>query len=154
MSSIPATHGSFTIEREFDAKPERVFKAFGDADARKRWFVGPPGWVQTERSSDFKVGGVEIVAGDWPDGRNSRFTCRYEDIIPGERIVYSYHMHISGLHISISLATVEFVASGTGTKLTFTEHATFLNGYDDPGAANRKVGSEFMLQNIANFLAG
>jgi len=45
-----ATHGSFTIDRHFDAKPERVFKAFADGDAKKRWFAGPNGWEQTERA--------------------------------------------------------------------------------------------------------
>jgi len=146
--TVPATHGSFTIDREYAAKPERVFKAFADGDAKKRWFSGPNGWVQTERVFEFRVGGTEIVAGAWPDGKSTRFTCRYEDIVPGERIVYSYHMHLNGEAISISLATVEIAPAGNGTKLTFTEHATFLNGYDDPCAANRKQGSEFLLDMV------
>ena len=147
-ATVPATHGSFTIDRHFDAKPERVFKAFADGDAKKRWFAGPNGWEQTERAFEFHVGGTEIVAGAWPDGKSSRFTCRYEDIIPGERIVYSYHMHINGEHISISLATIEIAPAGAGTKLTFTEHVTYINGYDDPCAANRKQGSEFLLDMV------
>jgi len=61
-------------------------------------------------------------------------------------------MHLDGRHIKISLATVEIAPDGDGTKLTFTEHATFLNGYDDPGAANRKPGSEWMLDRVGQWL--
>lgn len=143
-----ATHGSFTIDRQFDAKPERVFKAFADGDAKKLWFAGPNGWTQTDRVFEFRVGGTEIVAGEFPGGPSTRFTCRYEDIVPGERIIYSYHMHLDGRHISISLATIEIAPAGAGTKLTFTEHATFLNGYDDPCAAGRKEGTEGLLDKL------
>jgi uncharacterized protein YndB with AHSA1/START domain len=139
--TAPATHGSFTIERIFDAKPERVFKAFSDLEAKSRWFAGPGDWELRERVFDFRVGGTEIVAGRWPNGMVTRFTCRYEDIVPNSRIIYSYHMHLDDRHISVSLATVEIAPDGARTKLTFTEHATFVNGYEDPGAKSRHEGS-------------
>ena len=150
----PATHGSFAIDRRFDAKPARVFAAFSDIEAKGRWFAGPAGWIQTERSLDFRVGGIEIAAGQWPDGKRTRFTARFEEIVPDRRIVYSYHMHIDDWHISVSLATIELVPDGNGTKIAFTEHCTFLNGYDDPCAAGRKEGSEGLLTNLEAFVTG
>jgi uncharacterized protein YndB with AHSA1/START domain len=148
----PATHGSFTIERAFNAKPERVFAAFSSFEARSRWFSGPPGWVPKERSLDFRVGGTEIANGQWPDGKITKFNARFEEIQPDRRIVYTYHMHIDDWHISVSLATVEILPQGDGTKLIFTEHATFLNGYDDPGAAGREEGSIGLLDRLEAFL--
>lgn len=61
-------------------------------------------------------------------------------------------MHINGEPISISLATIEVIPAGAGTKLTFTEHATFINGYDDPCTAGRKQGSEFLLDMVGKSL--
>ena len=55
--------------------------------------------------------------------------------------------------LSVSLNTVEFFPDGAGTKMLFTEHATFINGFDDPDAAGRKEGSEGLLDRLAAFLA-
>ena len=144
----PATHGSFTLERRFDAEPGRVFAALSEIEAKARWFVGPPGWVQVERSLDFRVDGIEIAAGRFPDGLTTHFCARYEDILPGRRMVYSYRMKLGDQLISTSLATIEVEAQGDGTRLTFTEHATFLNGYEDPGAAGRKEGTSGLFDRL------
>jgi uncharacterized protein YndB with AHSA1/START domain len=153
-ATAKATHGSFTLERRFNAKPARVFAAFADLEARKRWFVGPPGWVELERSLDFRQGGSEVTVGQWPDGKQSDFRARFEEIVPDQRIVFTYNMHIGDWHISVSLNTVEFFPDGAGTKMLFTEHATFINGFDDPDAAGRKQGSEGLLDRLEAFLAG
>jgi uncharacterized protein YndB with AHSA1/START domain len=67
-------------------------------------------------------------------------------------MVYSYHMHIDDWKISISLATIEVAPEGAGTKLTFTEHATFLNGFEDAGAAGRRQGTEGLLAQLEQSL--
>jgi len=149
MTSPAATHGSFTIDRHLDAKPARVFAAFADIEAKNRWFIGPPGWELTERTLDFREGGLETLIGRWPDGKSSKFRARYEEIVPGQRMVYSYHMHIDDWHISISLATFEIAADGDGTRLTFTEHATFINGFEDHNAEGRKSGTMGLLDRLA-----
>jgi len=41
MSEHSVQHGSFTIERRFDAAPARVFAAWSNPDAKAGWF-GPP----------------------------------------------------------------------------------------------------------------
>lgn len=140
-SSAPATHGSFTIERDLKATPERVFAAFSTVEGKRRWFAGPNGWVEKERHLDFRVDGVEVTAGIFPDGKQTHFRARFEEIVPNRRIVYSYRMHIGDWPISVSLNTVELTPEAGGTKMTFTEHATFINGFDDPNAEGRKTGS-------------
>lgn len=149
MTSPAATHGSFTIERHFDAKPERVYAALSDIEAKSRWFSGPPGWVLHERTLDCRVGGTETLMGEWADGKKTRFSARYEEIIPGQRMVYTYHMHIGDWHISISLATVEISPDGDGTMMVFTEQATFINGFEDPNAEGRKTGSGHLFDRLA-----
>ena len=58
--------------------------------------------------------------------------------MPDRRIVLAYTMAVGGRRISASLATVEIVAEGDGTRLTFTEQGAFFEGSD--GAALREKG--------------
>lgn len=55
-------------------------------------------------------------------------------MIPTERLVYSYEMHMGDRKISVSLAVFELKAVGQGTQLRLTEHGAFLDGYDDAGS--------------------
>ena len=135
MTERSAVHGTFVIERTYPASPQRVFEAWADPAAKARWFAGPHDkWQETLREFDFRVGGRERVSGVWPGGKVSAFDCLYHDIVPDERIVYSYGMHVDAVRISVSLATVEFKPAGGGTRLIFTEQAAFLDGYDDSGS--------------------
>ena len=143
--------GSFVIERTYDATPARTFRAFTDPAAKARWFVGPPEWKQIERSIDLRIGGVERLVGEFPGGRTSAFTARYLDIVPDQRIVYVYDMHLSGTFISSSLATVEIEAAGKGARLRFTEQAVFVDGYNDDGSRER--GTTLLLEQFGRYLA-
>lgn len=138
-------HGTFTLERTYDAAPARVFNAWADPEAKARWFVGPADWQLVDRSIDFRVGGREHLSGKRADF-TSVFDGVYHDIVPDQRIIYSYDMHLDRRHISVSLATVEFKAEGAGTRLIFTEQAVFLDGYDDAGGRER--GSRVLLDQL------
>jgi uncharacterized protein YndB with AHSA1/START domain len=82
-----AIHGSFTIDRVYDASPARVFKAFADPKSKARWFVGPAGWKEVKRELDFRPGGQEVLHGKFPNGSETRFVARYHEIVPNERLV-------------------------------------------------------------------
>jgi uncharacterized protein YndB with AHSA1/START domain len=139
-------HGTFVLEREFAFKPEEVFAAWADPAAKARWFVGPDPWRVLERESEFRVGGVERVKGGWPGGMTTTFNARYHNIVPNERIVYAYDMRVNETHISISLATIEFKAEKSGSRLILTEQGVFLDGYDDAGA--REKGTRMLLEQL------
>jgi uncharacterized protein YndB with AHSA1/START domain len=131
------THGSFSIERSLGASPARVYAAWATRDAKARWFGGGEDWTEIRRVLDFRVGGHEHLSGRWRGGTVSRFDCRYYDILPNERIVYAYEMHLDETRISVSLATIEFKPQGAGTRLIVTEQGAFLDGYDDGGSRER-----------------
>jgi hypothetical protein len=59
-------------------------------------------------------------------------------------------MHRNDDRISVSLATVEFVAAGSGTRLTFTEQGAFLDGHDT--VAQREHGTGELLNALAEAL--
>ncbi len=132
MTKRSVTHGTFTIERCFDASPRRVFQAFADPEAKARWFGGPPEWGSNEKTMDFRVGGRETNRATPPGGKPHSFEALYYEIIPDQRIVYTYEMHIGDERISVSLATIEFHPDGAGTHLKLTEQGAFLDAFDNP----------------------
>ncbi len=137
MTTRSAVHATFTVERTYAAERERVFKAWADPKAKARWFSPPKGFSHTELESDFRVGGRENISSTPPGGQPHVFDATYWDIVPNERIVYAYEMHLNGVKISVSLATIEFKAAGKGTRLLLSETGAFLDGYDDSGSRER-----------------
>ena len=137
MSKRSADHATFVIERVFDFAPSVVFSAWAEPAAKAHWFAGTGEWKELHREQDFRVGGRERLKGVWPGGKVSAFDALHQEIVPNERIIYSYDMHLDETRISISLATVEFKPAGADTRLIVTEQGVFLDGYDDAGSRER-----------------
>ena len=101
-------HATFTLERTYPAARERVFRAWSEVKAKSRWFACHPEWEVFESALDFRVGGREV----WRVGPRGGVVhvneTVYHDIVPGERIIYSYAMQLGERKISVSVATVEF----------------------------------------------
>lgn len=145
-------HGAFSLERIYEAPAARVWKALTDEKAKAQWFGGAAGhWELLERHMDVRVGGSERLKGRWEGGAVSTFDAVYHDVVPGERLVYSYVMHIDDRKISVSLATLQLHAGGAGTTLKVHEHGAFLDGYDDAGS--REHGTGLLLDALGASLA-
>jgi uncharacterized protein YndB with AHSA1/START domain len=147
-------HGQFTIERNYSATPERVYAAWGDLGAKAQWFIGPPDiWRQTRRELDFRVGGIEVLAGKFGDsGRTSQYNARFHCLISAERIVYDYDMYVNEVFHSVSLSTVELIpTSNGGTRLRYTEHVAFLD--DTKDVAGRDRGNAIHLDRLGEYLS-
>ena len=129
MSGRSVEHATFVVERTYDVSPERAFAAWADPEAKARWFVAADARLEL----DFRVGGRERSRGTAPDGNAISYEALYQDIVPAERIVYTYDMHLQETRISVSLATVELKpVGGNGTRLVFTEQGAFLDGHEYP----------------------
>jgi len=142
---------SFTITRNWKHAPARVFGAFANEQAKRKWFGGGGNWELHERSFDFREGGREMLKGRHEDGTVHVFDCVYRDIVApasgqAGRIIYSYVMHLDGRKISVSQATIEIMPDGAGTKLVLTEYGDFLDGYDDAGS--REHGTNFLMDRL------
>ena len=134
-------HASFHLERSYEAPVEHVWRALTEEAAKQKWFGGTPGrWQLLERHMDVRVGGTERPRGRWEGGIVSTFDATYHDVIPSERLVYSYIMHLDEKKISVSLATMQLQANGRQTRLKVTEQGAFLDGYDDAGGRERGTG--------------
>ena len=135
-------HGAFHLERAYDATAEELYRALSDEEAKSRWFFGPAGWRLIERTMDFRVGGRERVKGGFDGGVATTFDAVYHDIVPRERIIYAYEMHLDDRKISVSLATLQIKPEGRDERgFTVDEQGAFLDGYDDAGRANAGRGT-------------
>lgn len=150
MNARSAQHATFTIERNFDAPPAKVYAAFATEAGKSRWFSGHGKWELMEREFDFRVGGRERLKGKWTAGDVTDFDCVYRDIVPEQRIVYTYDMYHNGNKLSVSLATILFKPVGKGTLLSVTEQGVFLDGYDDAGSRER--GTRELIERLAETL--
>ena len=138
MSGRSVEHATFVVERKYEASPERAFAAWADPEAKARWYVDSDARLEL----DFRVGGREHSEGIAPDGRAYSYEAVFQDIVPAERIVYTYEMLLEETRISVSLATVEFTLVGDGdTRLVFTEQGAFLDGHETPARRTEGMGS-------------
>src|SRR5580698_4332395 len=120
MTERSVIHDTFVIERTYPASPSRVFAAFAAKEAKDAW--GDTGDIAgTEPATgpaefDFRAGGHERF-GMVYQGVDYTYDACYYDIVPDQRLVYSYEMYADGARISVSVATVEFVKAADGTTL-------------------------------------
>jgi uncharacterized protein YndB with AHSA1/START domain len=144
-------HATFHLHRTYDAPVDRVWQALTDETAKQKWFGGPPGrWELLERHMDVRAGGSERLKGRWEGGVVSTFEAAYHDVIPNERLVYSYQMHLNEKKISVSLATLQLKAGAAKTTLMVTEQGAFLDGYNDAGS--REQGTGYLLDALGRSL--
>jgi uncharacterized protein YndB with AHSA1/START domain len=145
MAEKSITHGSFTVERSYEVPPARVFKAWADPEIKAKWFGAGPSEI-----FEFKEGGREFASGAMDEKTTFTFEVRYYDIVPDNRIVYTYEMAMNGARLSVSVATVEFRPEGRGTKLVLREDGAFLDGLDT--VDQRKAGTEFLVEALGKVL--
>ncbi len=149
-------HGTFTIERRYDASPERVFRAHADPAAFRRWFVDTEGFTIHEWTHDFRVGGRSGGRFRFGDERNDTWFNETEhlDIVENRRIIVSYVMGRETaqgrIRNSASLGTTELVPDGAGTRLIYTEQGAFLESADD--IPRREEGCRAALESLAREL--
>jgi len=156
MTDRSVIHDSFTIERSYLAMPSRVFAAFATVDAKSNWATieGHKGTDEqvVPAEFDFRIGGRERF-GFVRLGTLYRYDARYYDIVPDQRIIYSYEMYAGDARISVSVATIEFAMNGDGTALSWTEQGAFLDGHDgDEAPALRVWGTTAMIDNLPGYL--
>ncbi len=154
MTTGSVTHATICLDRVYDAPPARVYLAFTDPEARRRWFFQADHWsLHRHSGGETAVGAAESSAFS-PPGADVVITndSIYLDVVPNERLVFAYQMTVAGKPISASLATAEFRAEGKGTRLVFTEQGAY---FDDPGqVAGREEGTRELLEALAAELEG
>jgi uncharacterized protein YndB with AHSA1/START domain len=152
MTLSTVAHETFVIERSYDVPIAQTFRAWSDPLLKARWFAGSADALGAGYELDFRVGGREVNRGGPPGGPLYIYESEFRDIVPEQRIVYTYEMHADEARISVSVATVEFRSKGATTQLILTEQGVFLDGRDT--VAQREEGTGSMLESLAAILTG
>lgn len=143
----PVAHSTFRLERHYKASPARVFRAFADPAAKRRWLIEGEGFEVFEFRPAFAVGETEFSRFRFQDMPEMTNTTTYQDIVPDRRIIFCYRMTIGGAIMSASITTIELTGSDDGTLLTLTEQGAYMNGSCDDKA--REEGTRGLLEILA-----
>lgn len=146
------THGTFVIERRYDASPQRVFAAWANPEAKRAWFVEGEGWEIQSYELDFREGGTETSKFRLENTQDTIGNDTvFNEIVPNERIIFTYSMDRDGARFSVSMASVELKPADKGTRLIFTEQGAFFDGGD--GIKMREAGWQELLGQLEKHLA-
>jgi len=145
MNERVAKHSTFVIERNYKHSPARVFAAWAGQGAKAAWFPKADAF-------DFCVGGREYIRGGPPGGPIFTQEACYQDIVPDQRIVFTYTLDMDETRLSVSVTTVEFKPADGGMQLIYTEQGVYLDGHDTP--EQREHGTKLHLDKLGDVLDG
>jgi uncharacterized protein YndB with AHSA1/START domain len=108
------------LHRVFTAKPERVYKAFLDADAMVKW-LPPNGFTGKMHQMDAKVGGTyKMSFTNFSSGNSHSFTGKYVDLKPSELIRYTNRFDDPNLPGEMQ-TTVTLTKVSVGTEISIVQ---------------------------------
>lgn len=108
--------GTVTLHRVIAASPEKVYRAFTEADAIASW-LPPFGFVCTVHELEAKVGGNHRMSfRNFTTGISHSFGGSYLELIPGQRLVYTDRFDDPDLPGEMTV-TVDMAAVSVGTEL-------------------------------------
>ena len=77
------------LHRVLSTKPEKVYRAFIEADAVAKW-LPPNGFACTVHQLDAKVGGIHRMSfRNFTTGKSHSFGGEYVELVPNERLRYT-----------------------------------------------------------------
>ena len=104
------------LHRVLRAAPEKVYKAFLDADANAKW-LPPNGFTGKVHHMDPKVGGTfKMSFTNFGTGQSQSFSGTYLELVPHERIRYTDRFDDPNLQGEIQV-TVTLKKVSLGTEL-------------------------------------
>jgi uncharacterized protein YndB with AHSA1/START domain len=114
------TTNTVRLHRVLRAKPERIYKAFLDADAMAKW-LPPYGFTCKVHQLDAKVGGTHRMSfTNFGSGHGHSFGGEYLELVPGQRIRYTDRFDDPNLPGEMQ-TTVTLKAVSCGTELSVVQ---------------------------------
>ncbi|WKB56204.1 SRPBCC family protein [Eleftheria terrae] len=108
------------LHRVLRAAPERIYRAFLDADAMAKW-LPPYGFTCKVHHMDVRIGGTfKMSFSNFSTGRGHSFGGEYRELVPHERIRYSDTFDDPNLPGEME-TTVVLRAVSCGTEISITQ---------------------------------
>jgi uncharacterized protein YndB with AHSA1/START domain len=123
----PGKH-DIVMVREFNAPRDLVFKALTDPTLVSKWW-GPQGMTTVVEAMDVRMGGIWRYVQRDADGREYGFRGVYHEIVPPERLVYTFEWEGMPGHILLETITL---AERDG-KTILTDSSVFQSIVDRDG---------------------
>jgi uncharacterized protein YndB with AHSA1/START domain len=107
-----------SLNRSYPVAPEKVWRAWTDPEAIKRWW-GPGGNDPVSVAQlDVRVGGRFRIVFGGPQGRDHEVQGVYKEIVPARKLVFTWTWPNSTPERE-SLVTIVFKRAAGGTELEF-----------------------------------
>ncbi|MHB1117255.1 SRPBCC family protein [Sideroxydans sp.] len=114
------TTGTIRLHRVLRAKPERIYKAFLDADAIVKW-LPPYGFTCKVEHMDAKEGGTfRMSFTNFSTGKGESFGGEYLKLVPSKKISYSDKFDDPNLPGDMK-TTVTFLPVSCGTEIVILQ---------------------------------
>jgi uncharacterized protein YndB with AHSA1/START domain len=108
------------LHRVLAAKPERVYKAFLDADATAKW-LPPNGFTCKVHELNAKVGGTYRMSfTNFTTGKSHSFGGKYLELVPNQKIRYSDRFDDPNLPGEMT-TTVSITKVSVGTEINIVQ---------------------------------
>ena len=108
------------LHRVLRAAPERIYRAFLDADAMAKW-LPPNGFTGKVHQMDAKVGGsYRMSFTNHSSGRSHSFGGTYLELVPNERIVHTDRFDDPNLPGEMRV-TITFTKVSCGTEMNIVQ---------------------------------
>ncbi len=133
---VDTANRSVVITRVFDAPRELVFKVLTNPKLLPRWW-GPRNLTTKVETMDVRPGGAWRFIQHDPEGNEFAFHGVYREIVPPERLVYTFEYEAMPGHEIIETVTLEDLAG----KTKVTDRDVFQSIEDLEGMV--KSGMEF-----------
>jgi uncharacterized protein YndB with AHSA1/START domain len=117
LSVTTPSEREIVMTREFDAPRNLVFEAHTSCEHMSRWW-GPRKYEFASCDIDFRPGGKWRIVHRGPDAEEYAFRGEYREIVPPERIVWTFEFE--GFPGSVSVETLTLEEHDGKTTLTAT----------------------------------
>ncbi|MBL8532117.1 MAG: SRPBCC family protein [Hyphomonadaceae bacterium] len=121
-------HATIVMERNYAASPARVFAAWADVDARKRWSAPADGIRIEYEAAEFREGGRDISRCIEAGNADYVAVVHYLDIRQDARIVFAEDVSHGDRRVSAALISVELSPVGARTRLLLTMQIASFDG--------------------------
>jgi len=113
-----STNNTVRLHRVLAAKPDKVYRAFLDADAMNKW-LPPNGFTGKVHHLDAKVGGTyKMSFTNFTTGKSIGFGGEYLELVPDERLRYTDNFDDPNLAGEIRVTvTLKDVSVGTELRI-------------------------------------
>jgi uncharacterized protein YndB with AHSA1/START domain len=138
---------SLNLSRSYPVAPEKVWRAWTDPEALKKWWGPGPDQPVSAAELDVRVGGRFRIVFGGADGTAHECAGVYREVVPNRRLVFTWSWPRTTPE-RVSLVTIEFKRLPDGTELDF-RHEQF---FDEQARDDHKRGWTGLLDKLDGYL--